>query len=123
MNLAIQIIIIVVLVADTRTNNSSFSDGALLGIHSMKVSTDYINPRASCESTGVIIFYCGPANDEDKMLKIGRNLLEHISYENNWLYYKSDQQTAQGTRATGLYQFIKFHVSVELFRNPGQSSL
>lgn len=77
--------------------------GGLPGIHSMKVSTVCPQPRASNSSQGVIIFYCGPSNDEQRVVDIGRRLLEEMPYtsSNGWMSYKSDEQTAGGTRATG----------------------
>lgn len=77
--------------------------GKLTGISRMKVSTAKDNPRASDDSTGVIIFYCGPSDDEEIVLEYGRNLLRLIPYTspNGYMYYKSDAQTSAGTRATG----------------------
>ncbi|KAL3070638.1 hypothetical protein niasHT_032428 [Heterodera trifolii] len=63
-----------------------YSEGKLDGITSMKVSTAFDNPRAS---------------NNRKMVTIGHNLLSHIPY-NNHMAYKSDLQTLQGTRATGM---------------------
>lgn len=70
----------------------------------MKVSTAW-NPENSRESSSkVIIFYCGPATDEAKMLTIGQNLIKEFPYtdKSGFIHYKSDQQTLQGTRATGI---------------------
>lgn len=80
-----------------------YDEGKLCGIRSMKCSTKYINPRASDHTTGVILFYCGPMTDESKMLEYGKNLLDHIPYYTKYgfMFYKSDEQTYQGTRATG----------------------
>lgn len=79
-----------------------FYGNHLIGIHSMKVSTGYSNPRASNNSSRVIIFYCGPCNDEAKMIEYGKNLLNVFPYrENPYMYYKSDSQTQGGTKATG----------------------
>lgn len=77
----------------------------LTGILSMKVSTNYENDRATSKNDGVLIFYCGPCNDETLIMDYGRNLLKHIPYKpagfGGYMYYKSDKQTMAGTRATG----------------------
>jgi len=80
-----------------------FREGALTGISCMKVSTGRGNLRASCSSTKVIIFYCGPPHDEENVMKSGHNLLDMMKYRssNPYIYYKSDEQTLQGTRSTG----------------------
>uniref|UniRef100_A0A914D2E3 Uncharacterized protein n=1 Tax=Acrobeloides nanus TaxID=290746 RepID=A0A914D2E3_9BILA len=77
----------------------------LPGISDMKVKTAYKSEDdpANYSTTKVIIFYCGPASDEEKMLIIGRNLVQEIPYTDKfgWIYYKSDRQTFQGSRKTG----------------------
>jgi len=80
-----------------------YDEVKLTGITSMKCSTNYKNPRSSNDALGVIIFYCGPASDEGKMLEYGKNLLKYIPYYNNYgiMAYKSDIQTFGGTRKTG----------------------
>ncbi|CAF1067875.1 unnamed protein product [Rotaria magnacalcarata] len=77
--------------------------GMLEGIHSIKVSTLYGNPRAMCSNGGVILFYCGPWDDEERVKYYGRKLLEQIPYtsRSGFVSYKSDAQTMSGTRATG----------------------
>jgi hypothetical protein len=82
---------------------AKYRAGRLEGIHSMKVSTMLGNPRASGLNSGVIIFYCGPSDDEAKMKQFGQKLLEEMPYKNSsgFMPYKSDAQTADGTRATG----------------------
>jgi len=80
-----------------------FREGSLTGISCMKVSTARGNPRATSSSTKVIIFYCGPPHDEENVLKYGHNLVDMMEYRssNPYIYYKSDEQTLQGTRSTG----------------------
>ena len=80
----------------------------------MKVATKKQNPRASDASTGVIIFYCGPENDEKLMMSYGQNLLKYVPYTNayGFMYYKSDIQTLQGTRATGQKSNSKYRIPV-----------
>ena len=78
----------------------------------MKVATKKQNPRASDASTGVIIFYCGPENDEKLMMSYGQNLLKYVPYTNayGFMYYKSD--ILQGTRATGRKSNSKYKIPV-----------
>ena len=80
----------------------------------MKVATKKQNPRASDTSSGVIIFYCGPENDEKLMMSYGQNLLKYVPYTNayGFMYYKSDIQTLQGTRATGRKSNSKYKIPV-----------
>ena len=61
------------------------------------------NPRASSDVDQGMIYYCGPYDNEEEVMKIGRHLLQQIEYKNRngHMYYKSDVQTLQGTRATG----------------------
>ena len=77
--------------------------GRLEGIHSIKVSTSCHNPRASNSSQGVIIFFCGPSDNEAKIIQVGQKLLEEIPYKiyTEWMHYKSHEQTGAGTAATG----------------------
>jgi len=91
-----------------------YRSGKLTGIKSMKVATKKQNPRASDASTGVIIFYCGPENDEKLMMSYGHNLLKYFPYTNafGFMYYKSDIQTLQGTRATGQKSNSKYRIPV-----------
>ena len=75
------------------------------GIPAMKCSKlSYDNPRASSQETKVIVFYCGPSSDEEEMKRIGRKLIHIMRYKSpttNKIYYKTEGQTASGTRATG----------------------
>lgn len=82
---------------------TKYRSGQLEGITSMKVSTGYGNPRASKSDDGVILFYCGPSQDERLIMHYGQKLLEEIPYTSatGWVSYKSDEQTTAGTRATG----------------------
>ncbi|XP_018007067.1 uncharacterized protein LOC108664885 isoform X2 [Hyalella azteca] len=80
-----------------------YREGKLEGIHSMKVSTSKPSPRTTVDGTGVIIFYCGPCDDQELMMRYGRNLVTVLQFFNSKgaIPYKSDAQTALGTRATG----------------------
>lgn len=90
---------------DTMWNyaKAKYRAGKLIGIHSMKVSTARPQPRSSNSSQGVIIFFCGPSEDEQRIMMIGKKLLEEIPYKSytGFMSFKSDQQTYAGTRATG----------------------
>ena len=48
------------------------------------------------------------------MMEIGRNLLKHIKYTNKFghMFYKSDEQTLQGTHATGNKSNSKYRIPV-----------
>jgi len=82
-----------------------FRKGLLTGIAGMKVSGARHNPRAQDNDSHVLIFYCGPVEDEENVLSYGANLLRLMRYQPNssnpYVYYKSDQQTFAGTKATG----------------------
>lgn len=79
-----------------------FRNNKLNNITSMKCSTNYINPRTLNHSDGVIILYCNDSSNENKIIDIGKKIIELINYtENNYIYYKSDLQTDEGTHATG----------------------
>ena len=68
--------------------------GKLTGIRGMKVSTAKQNPmpnRLHAHDEGIIIFYCGPSEDEQNVMSYGRNLLNHMHYARSHLYYKSDK--------------------------------
>jgi len=84
---------------------NKFPQLKLAGIHAMKCSNPFVeNPRASSNETQVIIFYCGPATEEERMKNIGRDLIRMMEYRSptsNKIYYKADYQTHSGTRATG----------------------
>ena len=77
--------------------------GQLEGISSMKVSTACESPRSSNSADGVILFYCGPSNDEQRIMYIGEKLLKEMPYKSltGSMSYKSDKQTLDGTQATG----------------------
>jgi hypothetical protein len=69
-----------------------YRSGRLTGINSMKVSTAKPNSqRIYDEGEGIIIFYCGPSQDETNVLEYGRNILSNMNYPRDRFYYKSDQ--------------------------------
>ena len=74
----------------------------LTGVRSMKCSTAKENPRASSSDNGIIILYSSYSEDEKYIKKIGQNILATFKYQEfPYMYYKSDEQTFKGTRATG----------------------
>jgi len=74
----------------------------LSGVVSMKCSTKCDNSRATNKKDGIIIFYCNNSEDEQNIKKIGEKILDDMDYKNNtMIFYKTDLQTQEGTRATG----------------------
>ena len=78
-----------------------YDSNMLNGIIGMKVSGSLHNPRANDINQHVIILYCKEEINENIIL-IGKNILQYIpDYKHNDIYYKTNQQTRQGTVATG----------------------
>eukprot|EP00969_Alexandrium_andersonii_P285583 12625917-Alexandrium_andersonii.AAC.1 len=68
----------------------------------MKCSTAKENPRASSSNSGVIILYASCSADEKHSTDIGQTIAATFKYQEfPHMYYKSDEQTWKGTRATG----------------------
>ena len=104
---------------------NQFPDLQLAGISAMKCSNRFVeNPRASNNVTQVIVFYCGPATEEERIKNIGRDLIRIMEYKaptSNKINYKADSQTFSGTRARGTQVNHLYSLPVEsLFaqRNP-----
>jgi len=71
-----------------------YYSGRLTGVNSMKASTAKQNPmpeRLHGPDEGIIIFYCGPSEDEANVMQYGRNILNHMNYPRETFYYKSDK--------------------------------
>lgn len=77
-----------------------YNNDGLPGVIHLKCSTNMPNPRSSNNNDGVIIIYCKNSYDEGTIISIGTNIIEVTKY-NKTLYYKTDEQTRNGTRATG----------------------
>lgn len=79
-----------------------YNAGSLIGINGMKRSVT-TGPRAS-SSELVIICYCGLSSDKENVLAFGKNLVRLMNYQsrNGHIYYKTDEQTINGTKATGV---------------------
>ena len=85
-----------------RNATKLFRENKLDGVISMKCSTNLDNPRASSLDKGIIILYCSDSSNEEKIMNIGKKILEIFDYkENELIYYKTDLQTSEGTIATG----------------------
>jgi hypothetical protein len=79
-----------------------YRQNQLPGVISMKCSTAMKNPRAS-NANSVILFYCNNSGDENTIMNIGKNIVSHADIHPwYYTYYKSDEQTRLGTRATGV---------------------
>ena len=95
-----------------------YRQGKLTGIHALKVST----VRENFFSTGtgsndnsfhVLIFYCGPSDDQDLVMIAGQNLLQNIEYKNLYgaMFY-TDVQTFLLSQATGDMTSCKYKIDV-----------
>lgn len=84
-----------------------YKKGKLKGVLSLKVSTAKKSDRASNKKTRVIIFYCNKSHIEKRILKIGKKLSKKMNYDCK-MFYKSDQQTAFGTRDLGIKNNFKY---------------
>ena len=81
---------------DARWTEASqlYYSGRLVGVNSMKASTAKQNPmpeRLHGPDEGIIIFYCGPSEDEANVMEYGRNILNNMHYPRETFYYKSDK--------------------------------
>ena len=70
---------------DARWTEASqlYYSGRLTGVNSMKASTAKQNPmpeRLHGPNEGIIIFYCGPSEDEANVMEYGRNILNNMHY-------------------------------------------
>ena len=81
---------------DARWNEAChlYRSGRLFGVNSLKASTIRQNPmpeRLHGPDEGIIIFYCGPSEDEANVMEYGRNILNNMHYPRETFYYKSDK--------------------------------
>ncbi len=89
-----------------------WEESKLPGVLSMKVSTALDNPRASNKEDHVLILYC--AGDENNIMTTGQNIVSHLeNYKTPYIYYKSNIQTHEGTRATGQTKNYTFRISTK----------
>jgi hypothetical protein len=90
----------------------------LEGIKSLKCSTNYKNLRSKSNEEGVIIFYCNNSNNKDLILNIGKKIIKLLDYtERSIIYYKTNEQTLYGTRATGNKKNHKYKLRNELYKS------
>ena len=90
-----------------------YRDGVLLGVVSMKCSTARPNPRASNTISGIIIFYSDDSSNEELIMNIGRDICRSMQYsEQPFMYYKTDEQTSIGRRATGSRRNYKYRLQM-----------
>jgi len=80
-----------------------YNAGKLPGIISMKTSTAAKTPRSNETKNGAIRFFCGPSDNEREMKAYGKIIIKKFAYYNSFGFvaFKTDEQTAMGTRATG----------------------
>jgi len=69
-------------------------------VEMIKCSTAKPNPRSSDKSKGVIIFYCS-MEDTENIMNTGKKILEIFNYDQEYIYFKTGDQTEVGTFATG----------------------
>jgi len=90
-----------------------YSKGKLPGVYGLKCSTGYSNPRESNPDNGVIIVFCNSA-DDNNIMQVGNNLvLLDPDIPANWIYYKTDNQTWNGTQSTGSVKNHTFRVATQ----------
>jgi len=100
-----------------RNATKLFRANKLDGVISMKCSTNLDNPRASSLDNGIIILYCSDSSNEEKIMNIGKKILEMFDYkENQLIYYKTDLQTREGTIATGSNQNHTYKLFNHLYK-------
>lgn len=97
-----------------------YREHQLEGVVSMKCSTMYESSRAS-GSDGVIILYCLDSSNTESILSVGKRILEAFDYKyKEHIYYKTDVQTREGTRATGQmknYTYRLFNPLYKIYTN------
>ena len=91
----------------------SYRQGKLTGVHAMKVSTARENFTNSENLFYVIVFYCGPSDNQNEIIEIGKNLLQHVEYANIYGYmYYTDLQTFLTSQASGDMSKCKYKIEV-----------
>ena len=101
-----------------------YAENKLKGVVSMKVSTARPNPRSSSHHYAVMLYTQGT---DDQLLITGRAIANTIGYQspiesNGYMFYKTDNMTALGTRATGRYLNHKMSIYVGKMEYPIDSS-
>jgi len=76
-----------------------FRQEKLEGVEYIKCSTNYKSERASSNDLGLISYYCFDSDNKEKILEIGKKLINLLSYDDmEYIYYKTDMQTKNGCR-------------------------
>lgn len=81
------------------------------GIKLMKCSTALNNTTDK-----VIIFYCNKSDEKNRIINIGKNIMNKLNYQND-LYYKTDRQTLKGIESNGNNYIYKIEYSFNAFDN------
>lgn len=95
-----------------------YRNDELDGVTSMKCSTSYNNPRANNDNS-VIILYCNNSQDKETIMNTGKIILELFEYrEKDTIYYKTDEQTREGTVATGSKKNHTYKIVNPYYKTP-----
>ena len=80
-----------------------FKTQQLDNVIGIKCSTSLSNDRVSESNLkeGIIIFYCSNSFNKEYIILIGNTILNKINYDKEFIYYKTDEQTYEGTHETG----------------------
>ena len=93
-----------------------YIENKLNGIVSMKCSTNYKNPRSSSNDS-IIIFYCYYSCSKENILEYGKNIITMMKYtDQQTIYFKTDEQTYEGTRSTGCENNHLFELNNHLYK-------
>lgn len=100
-----------------------YRTGQLKGILRMRCSTGVADSRVLKKNDGVIMFACGPCYDEETVLIYGQNLVEKMGYcdEMGRVTYKTDNQSAMGTRSDGIKRNYCYQIPVPLDEDPDKA--
>ena len=99
-----------------------FKQKELEGVVCLKCSTKYKNSRAANHDHGVIILYCNNSKNMEYIKKIGKNIVKKMNHPCR-IFYKTNIQTREGTRATGCKKNSSYSVDGILTLNQGQCLL
>lgn len=93
-----------------KVQNFLHSEDVPSNVVGAKVSTMKKNPRASADNF-VICVYCRNSEQEQEIMQTGEEIIDKIGYQPSpYMHYKTDEQTMQGTRATGQKRNWKYRI-------------
>ena len=97
--------------------------GQISGIQSMKCSTGAVNSSGRQRDRGVIMFACGPYEEEETVLQYGRNLVEKMSYCNaiGTVTYKTDKQSTIGKKSIFINKNYYYKIPVPTDEDPAKA--